>query len=267
MRTIDHIYQRVQCVYAYIFARESLMWWNDMLITFGLRGIGINNSENRLISGEKYIIEKYIKNANPCIVDIGAHHGQTAELIKKVLPKARVYSFEPNPKSYVKLQESALKYKYETYNLAMSSKQGVLTLYDINNEQGSEFASIYREAAGTGDKNIYRYKVQATTIDECIKRKLIPSKIDMLKIDVEGNELAVLSGASRALNSKSIKFIQFEFNMMNIFSRKYMHDFIRILNLYDLYRVLPHGVLPIKEGGILSSEIFAYQNVIAILKK
>lgn len=90
MRTIDHIYERVQCVYAYIFARESLMWWNDMLITFGLRGIGINNSENRLISGEKYIIEKYIKNANPCIVDIGAHHGQTSEILLntlKLLPK------------------------------------------------------------------------------------------------------------------------------------------------------------------------------------
>jgi len=89
--------------------------------------------------------------------------------------------------------------------------------------------------------------------------------IDFLKIDTEGNELAVLLGASNLLEHKKIGCIHFEFNEMNIISRVFFRDFRKTLCNYDLYRLLPNGLLPICDSPVLN-ELFAYQNVIALPK-
>jgi hypothetical protein len=54
---------------------------------------------------------------------------------------------------------------------------------------------------------------------------------------------------------------------MNIISRVFFKDFFDVLPNYIFYRLLPGGkLLEIKEYSPLNCEIFAFQNIIAILK-
>ncbi len=93
------------------------------------------------------------------------------------------------------------------------------------------------------------------------------SVIDLLKIDTEGNEFKVLLGCINALQDKRIKAIHIEFNEMNIVSKVSFKDFWDLLRNYDFYRILPGGgLLPIKNYSPIVCEIYAFQNIVAILK-
>ena len=52
---------------------------------------------------------------------------------------------------------------------------------------------------------------------------------------------------------------------MNIVSRVFFRDFRLVLNNYDFYRLLPGGVILLGDVP-LSTELFAFQNIIAIPK-
>ena len=55
---------------------------------------------------------------------------------------------------------------------------------------------------------------------------------------------------------------------MNVVSKSYFKNFWDLLPNYKFYRLLPGGkFLEIKSYSPLNCEIFAYQNIVAILKK
>jgi hypothetical protein len=71
-------------------------------------------------------------------------------------------------------------------------------------------------------------------------------KVDLLKLDVEGHELAVLAGAINSLDRGVIRAIQFEFGGANIDSRTYFQDFWYLLRRsFRIYRILPTGLYEI----------------------
>lgn len=56
------------------------------------------------------------------------------------------------------------------------------------------------------------------------------SYVDLLKIDVEGNELKVFQGAEKSLAEGRIGAIQIEFNECAIDSRIFLRDFWNLLS-------------------------------------
>lgn len=84
--------------------------------------------------------------------------------------------------------------------------------------------------------------VSLTTLDNFSERQKI-ERIDFLKIDVEGAELAVLRGARRLLAERRIRFIQFEFGYPAIDSATHMRSFYDALPDFDMYRVVPRGLI------------------------
>lgn len=84
---------------------------------------------------------------------------------------------------------------------------------------------------------------------------------------MEGNELAVLKGGEKSISEGKIKAIHFEFNEMNVSSRVFFRDFWKLLKDYQIYRLLPREMLEINHYSPLTCEIFAYQNIVAILKE
>lgn len=74
--------------------------------------------------------------------------------------------------------------------------------------------------------------------------------IDFLKMDIEGNELKALEGASNLLKEKRIINIQIEFGGCNIDSRTYFRDFWNLLhNDFTVYRILQNGLREIPRYG------------------
>lgn len=175
---------------------------------------------------------------------------------------ALIYCFEPHPKNFQKLLSKFSNSRVKTINCAVGDQPGQIQFFDYADNDGSSHASVYREVIEEIHDSISApHVVEMITLDSyCIANNI--QHINLLKIDTEGNELSVISGASRLINNQSIDFIQFEFNEMNIISRVFLRDFRIILPNYTFYRLLPKGMIPIKSNGM--DEIFAFQNIVAV---
>jgi hypothetical protein len=108
--------------------------------------------------------------------------------------------------------------------------------------------------------------VNVVTFDEYASNREI-NCVDLLKIDVEGNEYKVLCGAMNFIKENRIKNIQFEFGAGNITARVFFHDFWTLLSdRYDFYQILSGGLVPVVKYSN-EWEIFRTANFLLKLKK
>ena len=200
------------------------------------------------------------------IFDVGANEGNYSRRIFDKNANATIFAFEPHPKNFQKLVVNIKNPNFHPINCAVGCKGGVLSLYDYEKNDGSTHASLYKEVIETlhKSKSVER-KVEVIALGAFMKSNAINS-IDLLKIDTEGNELDVLKGVLAHLSDGSVKAIHFEFNEMNVLSRTYFKDFWDMLPNYVFYRMLPNELVKINSYNPLLCEIFAYQNIVAILK-
>lgn len=253
--------------YRFLFGRKKFYKLNKLFYQCSLRGLGILNFESNNLSGESKFLSTYLKGKNNCVIfDVGANIGNYSRKIFEISHGATIYAFEPHPKTFQKLIANIKNPNFYPNNYAVSDYVGVLSLYDYEDNDGSTHASLFKDVFNTiHKKKSIEYKVNVITLGSFIKNKSI-GKIDLLKIDTEGNELNVLKGMLEYLCDGSIKVIHFEFNEMNVLSRSYFKDFWDILSNYNIYRMLPDGLVQIKSYSPVFCEIFAYQNIVAILK-
>jgi len=114
------------------------------------------------------------------------------------------------------------------------------------------------------DNGVASIEFQMDTIDNFCASKNIEN-IDFLKMDVEGHELSVLKGAVSLLLTDSIKVIQFEFNLHNVYAHVFLRDFYLVLHNFEFYRLSQNGLIAL--GGYSTfNEIFVLQNIVAIRK-
>ncbi len=238
-------------------------------MNLSFRGLGILNYENSNVSGENCFINnklpQYISSNSPVIFDVGANVGCYSEAVLKRFPNAQLFAFEPHPVNFQRLKER-LHGNARLFNQAMGNKNGLGTLYDLCDAEGSEHASFYEDVISKiHGKKATHYQVHLETLDDFCRIHQVEN-IAFLKIDTEGHEFAVLEGAKKLLDTRAIECIQFEFNEMNRVSRVCLSDFQELLKDYDLYRLLPGGLLKLDER-ITRVEVFAFQNIVAIAKR
>lgn len=257
------------CWYAFFFAKVKFKRIHALLIKLGLRGLGINNYQNLNISGEFSFLKNYLnKIEKPVVFDIGANKGEYTKLCKNINKNVKIFCFEPHPKTFISLQENIDDNQIIFINKALSDKNEKLLLYDYKEENGSSHASLYADVIEkTHGKESICYEVDVTTVDNIVNKFNI-KKIDLLKIDVEGNEINILKGSRESLRNDIIEAVQFEFTQINSTSRIFMKDFFDILKeKYTINRLLPNELLPLKEYNPTMHEIFGYQNILALRKK
>lgn len=136
------------------------------------------------------------------IFDVGGNFGQTANDFASAFPSAQIFSFEPVPSSFARLQEAVKSLKQvKAFNIALGDKIGTVK---INLTSDAAQNSIkYLEAAEEA------LEIPVDTIDHIAIENQIEN-IDLLKIDVEGYELPVLKGATRCLQEGRIRFVYAE---------------------------------------------------------
>jgi FkbM family methyltransferase len=235
---------------------------------FAYRQRGILNHGTDYISGEGFLIQsvlpRILAKEGQVLFDVGANVGNYSKVLYSIFPDAQILAFEPMPSTFKALRESLANTKVNCQSLALSEAEGTATIYDYDQTDGSEHASLF---LGVFEelhkaKNTRKTQVSLSTLDFFCRDHGI-QRIDFLKIDTEGNELKVLQGAKSMLQSNSIHSIQFEFNEMNVVARVFLKDFYEILKGFSFFRLLPGGLLPL---GRYSSrnEIFGSQNIFAI---
>lgn len=152
---------------------------------------------------------------NSVCIDCGANVGRISELFAK--SGARVYSFEPNPLCLNVLKRRVKKYpNVEVIEKGVLDKCCTMKLYhsDLTNAD-SEFFSQSSSICATKDNVNTENFIEIECIDLCsfikdLIDKLEISSIDILKMDVEGAEFAILEKMIEDGLYKKIKYILVE---------------------------------------------------------
>ena len=195
------------------------------------------------------------------VFDVGAHVGQYTQAVTENIAGAKVYSFEPNTASYATLSKRFRNYPLvNCEKLAFSDKQTEGQLYF--DSSGSPLSSLLkRDLRFMGIQSLESEIVRFETLDNyCEINNIIPT---ILKLDIEGHELAALLGGLKTL--PKIHFVQFEFGGANKDSRTYFLDFWNLFtdNEFTLNRISPHKLIKIHAYDELD-EHFRTTNFIAV---
>ena len=129
------------------------------------------------------------------VFDIGANIGFYTLQVAGSLSGGTIYAFEPNPDAYSKLVKNVEANRVRNIHLfpyAVGSKPGRVWL------ERAERTGLGRVAQSTAEKGASQIEVEMVTLDGMVEKHSI-TRIDLMKIDVEGHEEAVLAGGERAL--------------------------------------------------------------------
>lgn len=205
-----------------------------------------NEEYYRTFDVNKYFQQLLIKNDDPqgtglVILDVGAHEGESAIFFSDIFPGAKIYSFEPNPSAARKLINLHMR-DVEVHQLALSDSKGVA---DFNIQDITHLSSLNPINRNSIHSLGYAARETHTTVkvdvargDEFVMSHEI-NKIDLLKIDVQANEINTIRGFSAVLNRIENVFV--EVSMYDFYER---HSSIREIEeslpgfeLYDIYEI------------------------------
>lgn len=203
-------------------------------------------------------------NAKPQLaVDIGGHVGNYTAELRRRNPSLEIHTFEPSPVNVAKLQNRFARDKgINIVAAALSDTAGPVTLF--SDSAGSALGSLTeRRLEHFGIDFGITQSVDAIRFEDYWRSTLHSRSLDLVKIDVEGHELAVLGGFGKALQSARV--LQFEFGGCNIDTRTYFQDFWYFFkaNGFDLMRITPFGAQRIGRYKEFD-ETFSATNFIAV---
>jgi FkbM family methyltransferase len=231
-----------------------------------LRQIGILDT-NFDTNGERNFLLQYLSGfEGPVVFDVGAHHGEYSLAVKNICSSAKIYAFEPHPITFQTLVDNSKGTGMRVFEYGLGSENTESRIFDYVNQDGSQHASIYREIIEVIHRGkAVSHNIRLRRLDDLVVELGI-HKINLLKIDTEGNEMSVLLGGERSIRSGMVDVIQFEFNEMNVITKTFFKDFFDFLPEYDFYRLSVNGPIHLREYIPTFCEIFAYQNIVCVKK-
>lgn len=159
------------------------------------------------------IVRVFTRSIRPdrIFVDVGAHIGQytlwAADYYRRhqVAEHPVVFAFEPNPRTFSRLQRNISINSLDSYvsahELALSDRNGIAPFYPAIEARsgGSSLASHAHDPyhAQSGDK----ITVTSMSLDNFFQQQPLPAPLGLVKMDIEGAELLALRGASTTLST------------------------------------------------------------------
>ncbi len=200
------------------------------------------------------------------ILDIGGNRGDWTYEASKRWPGSDFVIFEPSAAALNQLQSRFFSAQnIEIVSEALSDSIGDAKLY--SDVPGSGLGSLtQRDLKYIGIDFLHSETVKISTLDNYLVGN--PKSIAILKIDVEGHELAVLRGAINLFTSdRKPTIVQFEFGGACIDTRTYFKDLWKFFENcgYDFYRIGKGKLHQISEYQE-ELETFKTTNIIAVTK-
>lgn len=134
-----------------------------------------------------------------CVFDVGANRGQMALAFATAFPRACIHSFEPVPQTLMTLRAAVRRQpRIHVHGLALGA---------------AATTAAMALGATSGESSLQNVTADETTVTvsvdtvDAVAARLGVEAIDLLKLDVEGHELAVLDGAATMLARGAIRFI------------------------------------------------------------
>lgn len=148
--------------------------------------------------------------------DVGANLGLYSVLLSRLCgPAGRVWAFEPVPDTYWRLRETLALNRCDNVipvQRAICEKDGIARM-NLFDPQFSEWNTLGTPTMRAKDGSLVSpsrsVEVPAHTLDQFCDAQRI-ERINFLKVDVEGFELSVFTGAKRLLHEHRVDYICFE---------------------------------------------------------
>lgn len=145
------------------------------------------------------------------IFDVGANVGTYSLAAASVNPRAIINAFEPSPDLFELLCANARNNDLQNitaHQVAVAEVTGVAFLHCCQGIDGANEGMNYVSSARERDSDV---EIKRISLDDFCKQHRL-SEIDLLKMDIEGNEYAALLGAKDLLGDKRIHCMFLEVN-------------------------------------------------------
>lgn len=159
------------------------------------------------------IFKQVVKDGDT-VVDVGANIGYFTLLAARLVgKKGKVYAFEPEPRNYEAMLRNIVLNGYDNVfavQKAVSNVTGIAKLYLSKIDVGAHTLREYHDHPQFEESQFGEFvEVGSVTLDEFFQEKRHP--IDVIKMDVEGAEMAALLGMDRIIgeNENLKMFIEF----------------------------------------------------------
>lgn len=200
---------------------------------------------------------------NLLIIDVGANIGQSISFFRSNFPNSLIYSFEPTPHIFKKLEKKINCYKsVHLFELALGDEN---TIKKFNISEYSPTNSILKANYKLYNKlnydlyrklkKSYQIDVHMMRFDDWYENNLNNQFIDIFKIDTQGYEYNVILGAINTLKQKT-KLLLFEIQYLPFYENQV--PFYKIYELlyengFYIYSLLPSS----KKGNyqLLESDV------------
>jgi len=151
------------------------------------------------------IMKEVLKTDSNC-VDVGCHKGEILITMLKDAPRGKHFGFEPIPYLYKNLKKH-FEGKATILPYALADKNGTSTFQHVKNAPA--YSGIKKRKYEVDTPEIEEIQVELKKLDDVIPAG---TKIDLIKIDVEGAEFGVLKGATNMIE-RDKPYIIFEFGL------------------------------------------------------
>jgi FkbM family methyltransferase len=139
-----------------------------------------------------HIVLPFLLRRSSNCVDVGANQGEMLEEFCRLAPHGTHVAFEPLPHQAARLRE---RFPAITLNeAAVSDQAGETTFFHTLGDDA--YSGLKRTDNAPRVTGVQEIKVKLVTLDDALPKNYM---VDVLKIDVEGAELAVLRGARGTL--------------------------------------------------------------------
>jgi len=187
--------------------------------------------------------EKFFNNPDnvSVVFEVGANNFVDTRILQKNFSNATIYSFEPRVSKPFSIANNVHVYNKALSDVYLSSS----SFYVVEGWEGASSLLKPKKEPGvawTLTKNIRRIDVEVTTANKFAKENNIKN-IDVVWMDVQGNELRVLKGMTDYL--KDIKIIQTEAGVREYYENHTLfHEIKNFLSEYGfevVYNTLEGG--------------------------